>query len=60
MIRLLVLISGEKGLTTFLQLVVAFAAQLPLYRFLKRRSARRRPFLEPPRVRGLEIPPDQF
>lgn len=60
MIGLLVLVSGEKGLTTFLQLAVAFAAQLPLYRFLKRRSERRRPFLELPRVRGLEIPPDQF
>ena len=43
MVGLLVLVSGEKGLTTFVQLAIAFAAQLPLYRFLKRRSERRRP-----------------
>lgn len=60
MIGLLVLVSPDNGPATSVQRAIAFAAQLPLCRFFKRRSERRRPSLELPLIRALAIPPEEF
>jgi len=48
------------GFTVFLQLVLAFALELSVYRVVKARFSRPRPFTQIPFVTMLIPPPDEF
>lgn len=51
---------GRNGLVIIRQLGVAYALELVLYRLIKSRVSRRRPFMSLPLVTGLIVPPDEF
>jgi len=50
----------EHGIVLLRQLAIAYGAELAVYKIVKRRFSRLRPFVCMPDVTGLVVPPDEY
>lgn len=60
LIALLLLVFAEHGVRIVGEMAVAFGMELSLYRVVKKRACRLRPFVEIPIITHLVQPPDEF